>query len=286
MKAKSILVYLPNGDANKFSKAHVTNDVIDVIFLNKSEIDNQRKELEKIGCYLLIGKDNAGRNAAYIGKAENIFKRLNDHRKDSNKDFWESVYAITNTRNDFDNAYISYLEQLMIKSATEAQKFDLKNSNNGNKTNIPENKIEECKQFFDTANILLKTLGLSIFVPEISKTELKQELKYYFKSNKDLWNAVGVYHNDKFIVLKDSKTRKEQISQKSESNELKFIKKLLADGYLVENSNNYIFIKDFSFNSPSMAADVVSLTSRNGWLVWKTENGVTLDEKERKNKTK
>ena len=286
MNPKSILVYLPSGDSNKFSKAQVTNDVIDVTFLNKSEIDNQKKDLEKIGCYILIGKDKSGRNAAYIGKAENIFKRINDHRKDTDKDFWESVYVITNTRNNFDNAYVSYLEQLMIKSALEAQKFDLKNSNNGNKTNLPENKIEECIQFFDTANILLKTLGLSIFVPEISKIELKQELKFYFKSNKGLWNAEGVYHNDKFIVLKGSKTRKEKISHKSESNEIKFIGKLLADGYLVENSKNYEFIKDFSFNSPSMAADVISLTSRNGWTSWKTKNGVTLDEKERKNKIK
>jgi len=39
---------------------------------------------------------------------------------------------------------------------------------------------------------------------------------------------------------------------------------------------------DYTFKSPSTAADFCIGSSNNGWLVWKNEDGKTLDEVFRK----
>jgi hypothetical protein len=90
--AKTIEIYLPTGDPNKVSHARITTEAIRVVFLQKSEIDNQRKELERMGCYILVGKDKDGNNSVYIGETESLYLRLNQHKKE--KDFWESAYTI------------------------------------------------------------------------------------------------------------------------------------------------------------------------------------------------
>ena len=41
-------------------------------------------------------------------------------------------------------------------------------------------------------------------------------------------------------------------------------------------------IEDFDFTTPSRASKVMTGTSTNGWVVWKTSEGRTLDEIVRK----
>ena len=44
----------------------------------------------------------------------------------------------------------------------------------------------------------------------------------------------------------------------------------------------YVFVKDYVFNSPSAASDIVLGNSTSGWKKWKTESGKTLEEIYRK----
>ena len=74
--AKTIEIYLPSGDASKVSHARITTEAIRIVYVQKSEIENQRKELERIGCYILSGKDKNGNNSVYIGETESLYTRL------------------------------------------------------------------------------------------------------------------------------------------------------------------------------------------------------------------
>jgi len=274
--AKTIEIYLPTGDANKISQARITTEAIRIVYVAKAEIENQRKELERMGCYILVGKDSDGNNSVYIGETESLYLRLNQHKKE--KDFWESAYTIQNLGGIFDKAHLTFLEQLMIEKAKEVDRYVVHNGNNGKSTTIPESKMNECLIYFDTIQTLIKALGFNIFVPEVEKEDLQENPRFYFQHKDNLWNAEGVYVDEKFIVLKGSVSRKNPTKHKINSNELKFRDKLIDDGIIKEVNDVLVFVKDYAFNSPSTAADIVSLGSNSGWKVWKTKDSKTLEE--------
>jgi hypothetical protein len=274
--AKTIEIYLPTGDASKVSQARITTEAIKIVYVAKSEIENRKVDLDNIGCYILVGVDSTGDKMVYIGESENIFTRLQDHKK--KKDFWDGVYTIQNLGGTFDKAHLTYLEQLMIQKAIETDRFKVENGNGGKFTSIPESKMNECLIYFETIKTLVKALGFYVFVPEVEKEQLSEEARFYFRSKDNLWDAQGVFINEKFIVLKGSIARAEPTKHKKESNELKFRDKLIDEGIIDEVNGVLVFVKDYAFNSPSTAADIVSLGSNSGWKVWKTKDLKTLEE--------
>jgi len=274
--ARTIEIYLPTGDASKVSQARITTDAIRIVYVAKSEIDNRKVDLDNIGCYILFGVDPSGDKMVYIGESENIYLRLQEHKK--KKDFWDGVYTIQNLGGTFDKAHLTFLEQLMIKKAIEAERFKVENANGGKYTSIPESKMNECNIYFETIKTLLKSLGFYVFVPEVEKAQLSVETRFYFKSKDNLWDAQGVFIDEKFIVLKGSVVRTEPTKHRRSSSYLKYRDKLIDEGIIVSNNEILKFIKDYGFNSPSQAADIVSLGSNNGWTVWKTKDGKTLEE--------
>ena len=67
------------------------------------------------------------------------------------------------------------------------------------------------------------------------------------------------------------------------SNTIRLLRqKLEEDGTISDKGDRLIFLKDYEFNSPSQASDVIKGNSSNGWIEWKNKNGVTLDALKRK----
>ncbi|MDY3195494.1 MAG: GIY-YIG nuclease family protein [Paracholeplasma sp.] len=281
IKAKTIEIYLPTGDATKTSQARITTEAIRIVFVQKAEIDAQKRELDNMGCYILLGRDDDGSHAVYIGETENLYDRLVSHKRE--KDFWDSVYTIQNLGGTFDKAHLTYLEQLMIEKAKVTDRYRVLNGNKGKKTRIPESKMNECLIYFDTIQTLVKALGFHLFMPEIEEREKIVSNKFYFQSKDNEWNAQGVFIDEKMIILKGSIARKEPTKHKINSREHKFRDKLIDEGVIKLENNRLIFSKDYAFASPSTAADVVSLGSNNGWTVWKDIDGKTLNDVYRKN---
>lgn len=90
-------------------------------------------------------------------------------------------------------------------------------------------------------------------------------MKIIFKSKKGHFNAIAEYNNS-VKVLKGS-----IISDRKYDCNISPIAKNCRENS--EYVNDYIVIKDVSFNSLSMAAQFVSGYKANGFRVWKTETG-------------
>lgn len=86
------------------------------------------------------------------------------------------------------------------------------------------------------------------------------------------YDAIGEYSDGQITVLKGS-----TISKKfGEYRHGKGVKTVRESKEYV--NDNGILINDYTFKTPSAAAQFVVGYSVNGTLVWKTENGISLKE--------
>jgi len=275
MKAKTIEIFLPGGNPLELEEATLTTSVIKVVHINQSELENSKERINQNGCYVLYGRDENEESIIYIGEADNIFNRLKQHKK--SKNFWNQAYAIQHIGNRFDKANLHFLENLMIKEALTANRYRVANGNKGQKNNITESKEAESINFFEDIKLILHTLGLDLFKPKNSKVNLNVTNIFYFKSHSVGYNASAIYENDELTVLEGSiaafKIRK---SNNKSNGGLQA--KLISEDVLKENDGMYVFVKDYTFTSPSAAGGIVSGSSTNGWTAWKNANNKTLDE--------
>ena len=102
---------------------------------------------------------------------------------------------------------------------------------------------------------------------------------FYLRARKTEFAAKGCYTADGFVVLEESRARREAVvSMRGTSNE-RFRERLVKEGVLAlaSEGHDYIFTRDHLFSSPSMAAVAVTGRSSNGWQAWRDAAGQTLD---------
>lgn len=139
----------------------------------------------------------------------------------------------------------------------------------------------DCQDIFDTARTLIATLGQPVFEPLVRQTEGDEGGDEVFFCRSSNYDATGQYTEEGMVVLKGSKARKEQTPSmaKYKSNSRRDV--LIAEGAMVLEGGFYVFQRDVLFKSPSGASDAISGASTNGWTLWKTKAGKTLDELKR-----
>ena len=84
--------------------------------------------------------------------------------------------------------------------------------------------------------------------------------------------AKGYYKNGGILVLKDSKIRT-NVNPGSNSMRNKIQKERMNSKIV-----NDTYVDDVFYDSPSLAANTILGNHKNGWVAWKNENGITLDE--------
>ena len=102
---------------------------------------NKLKEASKLnyinhtGVYILFGEDeNTSSKIAYIGEAENIISRLNQHNR--NKDFWNECVVFATIDDSLNTGHIKYIEHELYKISIEAKRYIMKNETIPNKPTL------------------------------------------------------------------------------------------------------------------------------------------------------
>ncbi len=106
--------------------------------------EQQKELIEQIkqitGVYMLFSTDinNDDENkCVYIGKATELSKRLGQHDKNKEKDYWNETIVFTTTDNSFGDTEIRYLESRFVEIVKDAGRCICKN---GNEPNIRKSK--------------------------------------------------------------------------------------------------------------------------------------------------
>lgn len=286
-RGKSINLFLMDGTATGRIKCTLANWTGVAYKIPRTELEKckERDDLKQSGVYFLFGiSDQLGDNVAYVGQAgarkngEGILYRLQEHKRNPDKDYWTEAVVFTTSNNSFGPTEISYLENRFCKMALIANRYKMQNGNDPTPGNITEEKESELEEFIDYAKIVMGTLGHRIFEPIDASSSLVNAVDHavdrepvlHLQTNKA--KATGKRTNEGFIVYANSvvsltptKSCPDPIIKRRES----LADKIDDSGILREN---------LLFGSPSTAAAFVTFSSANGNIMWKTADGRTLKD--------
>lgn len=292
-RGKSINLFLMDGNANGRMKCTLANWTGVAYKIPRTELDKckERDDLKQSGVYFLFGtSDQTGKNVVYIGQAgarkngEGILNRLQEHKRNAEKDYWTEAIVFTTSNNSFGPTEISYLENRFCNLAMQANRYTIKNGNDPTPGNITEEKESELEEFIDYAKIIMGTLGHKVFLPftepktvvsEVTtdnEPELILSLKRKSRKSGQLIEAFCKQTSEGFVVLKGSHI--ETIDSQSIPVGIKETRKN------AKIDEQEVLQEDVLFNSPSYAAAFVIGGHVNGLTEWKTTEGKTLKELE------
>ena len=286
---RTIQLYLPSGDPRGVRTAELTTSIVRVIEVPRKLLSEflLMPESKQVGLYFLIGDDDAQDfPAVYIGQTGGTGERLICHHKE--KEFWNRALVVVSLTNSLTQTHSLYLEWLSIKSANEAGRYNVENGNSGSKPHTPAPLEADCRELFDTLRTLVTTMGQPVFTPLARLPPVgpggtigpvvTDELFFCKSSNYD---ATGQYTEEGMVVLKGSTAKKEVAPSMAKWKFGKRRDSLIAEGAMKLEGEAYVFQRDVLFKSPSGASDTVCGASTNGWVLWKSKEGKTLDELKR-----
>ena len=288
-RGKSINLFLMDGDAGGRIKCTLANWTGVAYKIPRTELDKckERDDLKQSGVYFLFGtSDVTGKSVVYIGQAgarkngEGILNRLQEHKRNPEKDYWTEAIVFTTSNNSFGPTEISYLENRFCNLAIQANRYEVKNGNDPTPGNITEEKESEMEEFIDYAKVITGTLGHKLFEPiskpivlaendaatvpeKYSELRLERVIKNVGKVE-----AVGAQTSEGFVVFKGS-----HIALADDDTIPAVIKERRKNALLDEQG---VLLEDMLFTSPSYAAMFVIGKSANGLTSWKTADGKTL----------
>ena len=290
-RGKSITLFLMDGSAAGRIKCTLANWTGVAYKIPRTKLDYclGRSDLKRSGVYFLFGtSDDTGKNVVYIGQAgarkkgEGILSRLQEHKHNSDKDYWTEAVTFTTSNDSFGATEISYLENRFWNMAIDAERYMVKNITGPTPGHITEEKQSELEEFIDNSRIIMGTLGHRVFEPLVDDMDSnfqdeamdndEQLLFFKIKPRKSKLEikASGKQTDEGIVVLKGSMistTEKENLSLKVKEAR----KKALID-------ENGILQEDTLFHSPSFAAAFVVGRTYRGNKAWKNQEGKTLNE--------
>lgn len=290
-RGKSIQLFLMDGEASGRIKCTLANWTGVAFKIPRTELDKckDRDDLKQSGVYFLFGtSDETGKGVVYIGQAgarkngEGILNRLQEHKRNPEKDYWTEAIVFTTSNNSLGATEISYLENRFCNMALAANRYEVRNGNDPTPGNITEEKESEMEEFIDYAKVIMGTLGHKLFEPlgkpvvNVSESNNNNDAVqgavalHLARNIKKIGRieADGVQTTEGFVVLQGS-----HIASVDDNTIPAVIKERRKKANIDENG---ILQEDMLFTSPSYAAMFVIGKSANGLTSWKTSDGKTL----------
>lgn len=273
--SKSINIFLPKGSSEGPIELEMLNWNGSVIKLPRKEVASYSDvELDKPGIYFLFCKDDHGDDSVYVGEAENLLKRLKQHIQDYNSEkeqyFWQTAVCVKG--NDLNKAFIKYLENFYCNKIKLSSKYKLLTKKSSPQITLKRFELASMEEFVDNVNMLMGTIGYKVFEDE---TEESNDKIYFYCNSKNGADAKAYYSDSGFVVARGSHIASVCSSKTFlESNYKKIYDNLLEEKIIVDN----VFVKEFTFSSPTAAADVILQSYVSGNEYWIDAKGKKLKD--------
>lgn len=295
-KGRSIKMFLADGVPGGIITAEIMNWTGHVMFGPRSRLVDliKRDEAKRTGVYFLTGEDPEGgyKPVVYIGETDNVGKRLTQHNKDENKDFWDRVCVVTSKDQNLTKAHVKYLESRLIAITGGLGRAKLFNGNAPEYSQLPEADLSDMEFFIDQIRIVLPVLGRDFdFLRETIRHSEEEDgsasdntyespdniaplelTDFELFSRRYGINAQAREYGGEFIVLKGSTAQAKWIGVDGGYQSLH--NQLITEDILIPNDETEglaVFKKDHAFRSPSAASAVILGRPDNGRTSWKVK---------------
>lgn len=295
---RTIRIYLDDGSISGVRHAEIVNWTGQAITAPRTQIKSLSEwdESKKPGVYFLFGVDETtGSSAVYIGEAENVFDRLQNHV--AKKDFWNEVVFFTNKDDNLTKSHVKYLESRLVQLTKGAERYTIINGNEPQLPVLPRGDRDAMEEFLSNIRILLGVIGHKTL--EKLATHENRNVNEIITNDKDNnpqsttdfklqisgIEADAILTDEGIVVLEGSQVSS-NVRHSLSTGYVKLRKQLIESNIIVKgNGDTLLFTKDQLFTSPSQAAAIIVGYSINGRHVWKTNEGDTLKKIEALNVT-
>jgi Domain of unknown function (DUF4357) len=285
-KAQTIQIYLSTGDPAGLRVANLTTRTVRVFEVPRSLLGQflQRPESGQVGVYYLFGSNEDETQQCYIGQSGNVGVRLQQHT--ATKDFWTKAMVAVSLTNEWTSTHAAYLEWLSLTRATTAGRYVLLNGNQSSNPFTPEPLEADCQEFIETVAVLLATLGAPVLEsvkPGSSQSSAHgsssadEQVALFFREAG--CDASGYQTSEGLLVLAGSKGRPGL--RPSAPSSIGGQREVLETvGVIKLNDQEFVFLKDHLFGSPSAAGSVLIGGTNNGRSSWRNADGQSINELE------
>ena len=172
----SVTIEFLEESASGLRSATVANSPIECLIGSRNVLpvslrDTQtRTKLDVPGVYLLFGppavaNDETRRDSRlYIGQADSVADRLDQHLTNNNKQWWRIVVVIRRPdKSPLDLSQCKFLESQLYSLGKKVGECLLMNKNAPQPAFLIEKKVSETKELMDSALVILSALGLNLF---------------------------------------------------------------------------------------------------------------------------
>lgn len=285
MQLATIKLFLVSGSPTGLRTAEISNWTGKAIAGPRSDLDDlsARSELQSPGVYLLTGSDPESSDPViYIGEAENVSKRLKQHAKTEEKDYWIHTSAFVSKDENLTKSHIKYIEGKLIQLAHGSKRMIVMISVSSG-SSLPEADRAEMDIFIQKILQLLPVLGIHAFSsiaslsPEQSRAKstgpIDETPLFYIRTKGVV--ASGRRSEEGFTVFKGAQAVKIAVKA-CPAGVVKSRDRLLEKGVIALDGDHYVFTEDYEFSSPSTAASFVQGGSVNGLTAWVNDENQTL----------
>ncbi|RYE01433.1 MAG: DUF4357 domain-containing protein, partial [Sphingobacteriales bacterium] len=239
----------------------------------------------------LRGEESAWYGKAYIGEAENVYNRLQNHI--AGKDFWNEVIFFVSKDENLTKSHVKYLESRLIQLAFSTKRYKVENQNLPQQSSLPLADRDAMEEFLTYIKLLIGVMGHKL-LEEVAYTPQRVQLPTDRPSadapteaeiafslelflNMSGLKAKAVQTDEGIVVLKGSEAALNHTNSLGTGyRDLRM--RLIQNGTLTLEDNKYLFQNNTLFNSPSAAAAIILGYNNAGPLNWKNVKGKTLKE--------
>lgn len=273
-KPVTIKIFLPDGSPDRLRMLERVGWVGLALDFPRSDwqLVRSRSEFGRPGVYVLRGPSDSGVDRIYVGEADALMDRLNQHY--GGKDFWTRACAFTSKDNSMNKAHVRYLESRLVQIAKESKRSVVENGNVPTAPALSEADRAEVESFLEEMLVIYPLVGITAFEKPSSVGTVDQLTL--------LLQAKGVHAKGReapegFVVEAGSTAvAKEVPSIHPYMAALRT--QLIGSNVLVQSGAFLRLTTDWPFGSPSTAAGVLLGRSANGRIEWKDKSGKTLKE--------
>lgn len=291
----TLQIHAPFGEPEGLRIIEKDNWTGRAVVFPRLRIDQARQidELARTGIYVLRAPDL---NRLYIGESDNVLKRLGDHHRDKDKDWWTEAVGFTSADDNLTKAHTLYMEASLAKLAADAARATLDNRIELNPGKFARSRADKttADTFLENVLICLRALDIREFDPLRDGSATGQagdQPTLYLSSSRRLADgstirieASGTETLDGFVIHKGSQgaiepvpsfvSRPEFTSYARKRDELLASDKIRLD----TEQGTFEFIEDVLCSSPSLAVAYILGRAADMALDWKDENGTSLKE--------